>query len=268
MGFILIDLKKRKESKQLRKLSRETIEIFDKWVADYPNDGTPPNEEECLELSRTKSDELYDRFCVEAMKLWRVKDAAEEEKKSVRMRLILKNRKLFQRFSQAVEALQDEAAEIMRFCVTSLETQKKEVMTMLPLGMQGLKEEFEEFSDSMKNYVDNTFPGGVKALDSYDDTLPDDVPSFSKFLDMVKQEEKNLREADKEAVPAALEMIKMESKEMFKTKINEAIQDAVKAIEEDLSDDVLPYLDETSMSALRKELIASANEYGASRLDK
>jgi hypothetical protein len=62
--------------------------------------------------------------------------------------------------------------------------------------------------------------------------------------------------------------VKENSKEMVKNKINEAIREAVNAIEIDLSDDVLPYLDESAMTALRVELIASAQEYGNSRLDE
>jgi len=68
-------------------------------------------------------------------------------------------------------------------------------------------------------------------------------------------------------IAPAVANIKQTCETMVSTKINEAIQTALDLIVEDLSDDVLPYLSEEDMAAMRAELIEKAKAYGQKKLD-
>lgn len=85
---------------------------------------------------------------------------------------------------------------------------------------------------------------------------------------MVAGKEKELKEANKKAIPGELVKIKQGSTARFKNIINEAVEKAIANIVVDLSDDSLPYLPEAEMALLRKELVASAKAYGATRIEK
>ena len=85
---------------------------------------------------------------------------------------------------------------------------------------------------------------------------------------MVAEKESTLKEANKAAVPGAIEELKTHSKTRFKEALNEAIEKAVGDMVKDLSDDTLPYLGESEMAKVRADLIAIVKDYGKSRLDK
>ena len=270
MGFVLIDFKKKEERAQLQKLGPDLVKKFDSWINDHKNDdATPPNEEEAKALEDAKVKELMVEFDTEAEKLWRVKE--EHSKKRDQLMFVLDNRKgrLFRKYADTVGALKNQATDTMNYCVETFKDFEESMLEdVIPTTNENIDAKFDEFLDRTTQYVEETFPGGVTGLDSYDDGLPDGVPSYEKFKEQVaskRDEMKNVKNA--EAVPRAIEKVKTNSQAMYKELINKAIEKAIEEIVVDLSNDTLPYLDEEAMQTLRDELIANAKEYGASRMD-
>ena len=112
-----------------------------------------------------------------------------------------------------------------------------------------------------------TFPDGVTGMDSYDDVLPEGLPSYATFLESLETKKVEYQAKNVDAIPAAVEQVKADSKRMFQETINKAVEKAIEDIVMDLSDDQLPYLEEDAMQALREELVAAAKEYGATRIE-
>mmetsp|Transcript_33047 Transcript_33047/g.46921 ORF Transcript_33047/g.46921 Transcript_33047/m.46921 type:complete len:269 (-) Transcript_33047:108-914(-) len=268
MGFILIDFKKKDERKRLRKLVPHFVQQMAMWVSIYQNeDGAPPNEEECQALEDEQIAMLVDKFNAEADNLQRVKEEHSRVRDRLELELGLYRGRLFSKFSDEVDALKNQAEDTLKYCMKSLQEEEEELKESMPMAENQIEAEFKQLLASMTAHIDRVYPGGVDGLDSYDDELPEGIPSFADFKAMLVDKEAEYKEMNQETIPAALEEIKGNTTTMVKTKINEAIKAAMKDIVEDLSDDVLPYLDEDAMAGLRAELIASAKEYGTSRLD-
>jgi hypothetical protein len=268
MGFILIDFRKKEEQRQLKEFVGEYGRQFDDWVASFPNDGTPPNEEQCAIFEAEKIATLLEEFDTEAGKLSRVKDEVSKRKSVLVRNLARRNGRLFTRFSSTVQALQEQAAATMEYCMDALDEYEYGIKEMLPTTEAAIANEIKKLMANCEQFIEASFPEGVSGLDSYDDVLPDGMPSYSKFKEMVQKKETEINAKNAVAIPAEVEKIKANSVKRFQAQINEAITKAMVDIEEDLSDDTLPFLDQTAMAGLREELIASAKEYATSRLDK
>lgn len=156
----------------------------------------------------------------------------------------------------------------MTYCIETCADYEQGLGNLLPTVESDIEVVFKNAIFNCNEYIEATFPGGVVGMDSYDNVLPGGLVSFKDFQEMVKTKEAAYKIKNAEAINPAVNKVKETTKEMVKTKINEAIREAMKAIEVNLSGDALPYLDEASMTALRSELIAYAQEYGKSRLDE
>jgi hypothetical protein len=265
--FILIDFKKKEEQSQLRSLAGEYGRQFDDWVARFHDDGTPPNQEQCAQLEADKIASLLEDFDTQAGKLKRVQDEVLQRKSVLVTNLDRRQGRLFTRFSFTVQALQEQAAATMQFCVDALKEYESSLVEMLPTTGAAIANEMKKCMADCEQFIEASFPEGVAGLDSYDEALPDGVPSYSKFKELVQLKETELKEKNAKAIPAELEKIKATAAKRFQAQINEAITKAMAEIEQDLSDDTLPFLDHAAMVSLRTELMASAKEYGTSRLD-
>mmetsp|Transcript_1980 Transcript_1980/g.4887 ORF Transcript_1980/g.4887 Transcript_1980/m.4887 type:complete len:269 (-) Transcript_1980:344-1150(-) len=268
MGFILIDMKKREERRKLRALVPTYVKEFDHWINTYPNDGTPPTVTECSDLEETKVNEILEKFDAEAGNLKRVADEVSDRRHLLEHNLKSRKGYLFYKFSDTVDALQDQAARTMKQCLEQLNQSVKELNSILPVQESVISKEFDDLIKGCEEYITATYPEGVSGIDSYDDVLPDGIPSYADFLKLVKEKEEAFKKANKDAVEPEIEKVKASSKEMFKTVINKAVANAMAEIEADLSDDVLPFLTESQMMVLRADLIAASKEYGESRMDK
>ena len=266
MGFILIDFKKKDERSRLNKLVAAYQTKMNKWVRAYPNDGTPPGEDECAELEDAQITTFLEEFDAEAKVLWRVEKEVPSKRTLLKSKLEKKKGKLYRRFSDTVDALKDQAAEALTFCLDALKDSETELTDMLPVGVEVIEKEFEELAATCNSYVENSYPEGVAGLDAYDDDLPEGIPSYTDFQALCEEKQAAIKDASERAIPAHIESLKEKTLAMCKEKIDEAIQKATEDIVTDLSDDVLTYLSEEDMLALREELVGSAKEYGASRL--
>lgn len=265
MGIILIDLKKRGERSRLKKLGPSLLQKMDVWIANY-DDGTP-TAEECTEVEEAKIVELTEEYDTVSRQLWRVKDEIPQEREQFVKHLGWKRGKLFLKFGATIESLKEQAVETLQHCDEMWKQFEQELIESFPVEESLIGQELQEFLANTTQHINDTFPEGVAGLDQFDDALPDGVPSYAEFQRTVMASENKLNVTNKEAIPGELAKIKESSKAGFKLAVNEAIQKAVAEIVMDLSDDTLPYLDEADMAAFRKELIQSAKDYGASRMD-
>jgi hypothetical protein len=265
--FILIDLRKRDEKHQIRELVDTLEKKMDQWIRNFAADETPPNEEECETLEADQINAILAEYDEEAEKLWRVKDEHAERRNKLVRKLNKRKGYLWGKFSGVVRALEDQAANTMLYCVSMVDEGIADLEAMFPMNEDILLAEFSKVKVSCEAYIDSTFPDGVAGLESYDSDFPEGVPSYTEFKDMLTEKVEALAAANLEAVEPAIEKMKEESLAKVKAAINEAIKQSLVEIEEDLSDDTLPYLGEERMAELRVELIAAAKEYGEGRLD-
>mmetsp|Transcript_17587 Transcript_17587/g.26066 ORF Transcript_17587/g.26066 Transcript_17587/m.26066 type:complete len:272 (-) Transcript_17587:65-880(-) len=267
--FVLIDFKKRAEQKRLRLLVSDTEKKLDMFIKAYPNDGTPPTEDECTKLTDDQVTTLLEAFDTEAgkSKLPRIQDEVPKKRATLVKRLSYRKGKLYSRFSKAVEALTDQAASIMNYCVSAMKENDDELEGLIPVAEKRIEEEFAELLTDVTAHINDNYPEGVTGLDSYDEGLPEGIPTFAEYKEMLKTKEEEWKAKNKEAIPAGIDRLKVNYQAMVKKTLNAAIEEAMVEIEKDLSDDTVPYLEEGAMVQLRAELIASAKEYCTSRLD-
>jgi len=241
----------------------------EQWITDFTNDDdTPPSHDQCAELEEAKITELMESFMSKTKPLSRVKDYIPEKADKLQALLDMRRGYLYKRFANVVEALEDTAAGMLSFCTISLESKEAELKELFPIKESKVAEEIQELRDELNKWISNGFPDGVEGLDAYDDYLPDGIPSFAAFKEAVSLKEEELTALNSEAIATKLQETRDFSKREVKEKVNAAIAAAVAAVEEDLSDDMLPYLDESSMAEFRAELISASKEYGCSRLDE
>jgi hypothetical protein len=266
--FILVDFRKREEAAALQKMVPELCLKMDKWIQNYTNeDRTPPNEEEAGVLEMEQISRILEEFDEGALNCKRVQDKWPERRSLLEKNLSRRKGKLFAKFSEQVEALQDQAATTMMYCMETFADFEQGLENLLPTRESDIDIVFGNMMDNCKGYIEASFPEGISGIDAYDDVFPEGTPSFAKFQEMVSVKQAEYKQQNKDAVGPAIAKVKEHSLASFKAKLNDAIESAVKEIEEDLSDDALPYLDEATMISLRQELIASAKEYAKSRLD-
>jgi len=265
-GIVLIDFKKMEDSKNLGRLPSNYAHAYDRWVKTVYDE--TPTLEECSQLEEDKMNELVKAFDDEASKMFRVQDEVPDARAELLTHLKRRRGKLYKRFSGEVEALTDLAADCLQQCVEYLENTKKRINRSLPVAESVISGAISAVSENSDAYIEATFPDGTEGLDNYDDELPEGLPSYAEFKEQVAAAQTELAEANLSMVEAGVEEVKSGALAMAKNKINEAIKTAMSAIKEDLSDDVLPYLDADAMESLRGEMIASCEEYGASRLDE
>jgi len=265
-GIVLIDFKKMEDSGNLGRLPSNYAHTFDKWVKSITDE--TPTKEECTELEQAKIDELLEAFDAETSEMSRVQDEVPDARVELVTHLERRRGKLFNKFSDEIGALTDLAADCIGFCVDYLTGSVKRIKKSLPVPEDYISGALSELNSNCADYIATTFPGGVDGLDSYDDELPDGFPSYSEFKEQVAAAEVELAEENLSMVEAGVEEVKAGAVAMAKNKINEAIKTAMNEIKDDLSDDVLPYLDSDTMESLREELLTTCADYGASRLDE
>lgn len=270
MGFFsLFDSERQSQKADLKKLGPFLGRRMDQWIRDYENDGTPPNEDEAREQEDEHIVSLMAVFDDKIPSFTKCQDKVPERRALLEKKLTQRKGKLFAKFSDQVEALEDAAANMMAFCLAEFTELEVEMNEEMPLLEGEVEKEFDEFLDqTCTEYINSMFPGGVEGMDAYDNEFPEGLIPFPEFKAMVAEKKDLYVAKNQEAIVLGIAKVKEDTTEMAKTKINEAVRTAMAAIELDLSDDVLPYLAEDAMEELRVELIGTANEYGNGRLEE
>jgi len=269
MGFILIDFRKMEEDRAHKGYVAGTIKKMDQWIRDYENDGTPPNEEEATALEEEKVNELlseYDDYVPEHFN--RVKNKFVARRDKMEKKLKQRGGRLFAKFSDDVWALQDKAVAMMTFCKEELEELEEVLSENMPMDPNTIVEDFDSFLASCREYIDMTYPDGVEGMDAYDDDLPEGLMPYNQFVEMVGAKKDEYLTQNGESKGPAIEKVKEATKEMCRSKINEAVKHALADIVTDLADDKLVFLDDDAMEELRTELITSAEDYAKTRTDE
>lgn len=268
MGFILIDFKRMDEDRRLKQYVADTIKKMDQWIRDYENDGTPPNEEEAAALEEEKINELlseYDDYV--PLHYYRVNDKFAHRREKMERKLHQRQGRLFAKFRDDVWALEDKAIAMMTFCKEELEELEEVLTENMPMDLNTIVEDFDSFLACCREYIDMTYPDGVEGMDAYDDDLPEGLMPFTQFVEMVEAKKLEYMTQNEESKAPAIEKVKGDAKEMCRSKINEAVKQALADIQTDLADDKLAYLDDEDMEELRSELIAYAEDYAKTRMD-
>jgi hypothetical protein len=265
--------KARHEREAIKKVVRVLVKSMDMWICLHsPCGGAPPSAEACTVLEDKRIDELMAEYRPRLAKdLGRDIVASDEElvheKQGVLVSQLLDRKgRLFQKYSGAVKKLEEQAAEHLGNAVSELAKLVIEIRAMMPTKQQVIEEEFQELVDELRNDIEARYPGGVVSIDKFDDTLPANIPSWDIFLSRVDERKTELAAENAIAVVDQVAAMKKSAEQIIKDKINTAIRATIDEIKLDLSDDVIPFLDDIEAENLRKELMKLTEAHGVSRL--
>jgi len=260
----------KEEKKTLSKIVRVLSKEMDMWIRNFPNDGTPPNEEQCKELEDAKIAEILELYDarVAVAKLEAFTELVAEYKADLNDELVGMRGDLNRKFTKAVDNLEASAAIVLRECVKKLDRKERKIKSVLPIKADVISEELEELVQDLEDWIGPRYPEGVVGLDNYDDNLPEGIPSWDDFKKSVAAKEEELKGLNAAAIPAEIEVLKANTLNAVKKQIDDAIRSTMDAVKEDLSDDTFAFLAEDATVELRAELIAMAEEYGNARLSE
>lgn len=263
--------KARLEKEAIKKVVRVLVKSMDLWISLHSPYGAPPSAEECTVLEDKRIDELMAEYRPKVTKeLGRdilASDELVDEKQGILVSQLLDRKgRLFQKYSGAVKKLEEQAAEHLGNAVSGLAKLVIEIRGMMPTKQTVIEEEFQELVDELKNGIEARYPGGVVGIDKFDDTLPADIPSWDIFLRRVDERKTELAAENAIAVVDQIAAMKKSAEIIIRDKINTAIRATINEIKLDLSDDVIPFLDDVDAEKLRRELMELTEAHGVSRL--
>ena len=121
------------------------------------------------------------------------------------------------------------ASMTLKNCVESLAELQSNLTDNLPLKASIIASEFTALNVRLEDSINASFPDGVAGLDNYDDELPEGIPSYENFKTSVMAAQEEVMNANVEAVDNAIIELKA---------------GVAAAIEEDLSDDVVDFMED------------------------
>jgi len=261
----------RMEREIINKVVRVLSKSMDLWISMYQGFGTPPTSDECAVLEDTRIEELMAEYRPRV-----AKDLGREilvpdllvDNRNAELEIALREKKgrLFQKFQPAIASLEGQAAEILQHAVSGLTAKETELRGVLPMKPAALDLEFQEFLNDVTQDIETRFPGGLAGLTKYDPVLPDEIPNWETFQNQIDTKKAELM-AENEIVKAEeMASMKRSAEAVIQEKINASIRAAIDEIKLDLSDDVIPFLDDPEAATLTKELMELTEAYGVSRL--
>lgn len=271
MGYLLRKIKEarkgKEEEKKVNSVVRIQVKAMDIMISMHRSfGGTPPSKSECTELEEKRIESLMSEFPSKASEalgreVLETENLYKEKSKELQASLDKRRGRLYQKYAGHVEKLEEQATSMLGDCVKALAAQKTEMEGLLPLKEEEINTEFEELIEDLKQEVESRYPKGVIGLDKYDDALPDGIPSWKDFLIQVDTTKQQLLEANKIAIEQEVSSIKLSTAILIRDKINAAIRASVEEVKLDLSDDVIPFLDDEATASLKKELIETTEAY-------
>lgn len=200
----------------------------------YENDGTPPTAEQAKEWEDERFAAYQQQYDGKAKDKCGRDPANDQDNISVRKRILGRQQesrrgKLFARFSDDVAGLVVKAAMTLKNCVTELSELQVSLIDNLPLKASVISSEFTALNVRLEDMVNASFPDGVVGLDNYDDELPEGIPSYTDFKTSLMAAQEEILNANVEAVDDAIIELKV---------------GVAAAIEEDLSDDVIEFIED------------------------
>jgi hypothetical protein len=201
------------EIKELEEINKELLKDVDEEIG---NHATALQKEEADAVEQAlfaRILEKYDRKSSRKLKREPTSDDNDNinvYKRKLQRGLTARSGNIYAKFSSSVTALNDAAATSLRLAVESLVEFENSIKSRLPVSNEDLEAEIaatqasiadQVFIDlpfpsshfSLACQVQNSFPGGVAAIDSYDDHLPEGIPNWNTFQSQSQELANSLR---------------------------------------------------------------------------
>ena len=222
------------ELSDLDRIVAHLMRELDDEINWYENDGTPPTAEQAKEWEDERFAAYQQQYDGKAKDKCGRDPANDQDNISVRKRMLGRQQesrrgKLFARFSDDVAGLVVKASMTLQNCVESLAELQSNLTDNLPLKASIIASEFTALNVRLEDSINASFPDGVAGLDNYDDELPEGIPSYENFKTSVMAAQEEVMNANVEAVDNAIIELKA---------------GVAAAIEEDLSDDVVEFMED------------------------
>jgi hypothetical protein len=172
------------EIKELEEINKDLLKDVDEEIAAH---ATAVQKEEADALEQALFARILEKYDRKSSRKLKREPTADENdninvyKRKLQRGLTARSGNIFSKFSSSVLALNDAAANSLRLAVESLAEFEASVQPRLPLLNENLEEEIASNQASITDQVQNSFPGGVAAIDSYDDHLPEGIPNWNTF---------------------------------------------------------------------------------------
>ena len=180
---------------------------FDGMIDGFESD-IPPTSEEALSKETEWIDALHDEYWEKAKGITEREPEGDKDNMQVRFRMLdrkLNSRKgkLIARFSDEIGEMKDKAISVLtNICAAESSEFMDDISERLPMRPSALEEACATMLAQVEDNVNAAYPGGVDALDSFDDDLGD-VQSYADWkveaASMIEQLGVNNEEACEEA---------------------------------------------------------------------
>mmetsp|Transcript_46401 Transcript_46401/g.112485 ORF Transcript_46401/g.112485 Transcript_46401/m.112485 type:complete len:256 (-) Transcript_46401:2231-2998(-) len=200
--FRLYDRNKQAEGAAIRGIIASQVRKFDHWIDNFfdyqdpSNSPTPPTEEQARRLEDEQIDMLVQEFDTLIVDLTRIKSQWPWRRKRLMEALEWRRGALYQRCWKNANVLQEAARSSMDYCEQTFKDFQKGMDDLINAGtnMSELNTVFNNLVDVCNYHIDDTFPGGRKALENYYEDMPKDIISYRDFFQLVEKSKEEYKE--------------------------------------------------------------------------
>lgn len=205
--FRLHDRNKLAEGEAISDIMNSQVKKFDHWIDnwfDYQDSSdrpSPPTQEEAKQLEDEQIDKLVQEFDTLILDLTRIKSQWPWRRRRLVEALEWRRGALLQRCWKNANVLQESAISSMEFCEQTFKDFRMGMNDLINAGtnISELNTVFANVVDVCNHHIDDTFPGGLKALENYFEDTPKDVMSYREFINLVEKSKEECKEKLKTA---------------------------------------------------------------------
>ena len=193
--FRFYDRNKQAEGKAISAIIASQVRKFDNWIDNWfdshdpSNRPPPPTEEEARRLEDEQIGMIVEEFDTLIFDLTRIKSQWPWRRKRLIEALEWRRGALHQRCWKNANVLQEAAISSMEYCEKTFEDVRWGLDDLIKAGtnISELNTAFANLVDVCNYHIDDTFPGGRKALENYYEDMPKDVMSYRQFFEFVEK---------------------------------------------------------------------------------
>lgn len=180
---------------------------FDGMVEGFESE-IPPTPEEASAWEEEKIAGLNEEYDEKAKGITGRDPEDDQDNMAVRKRMLnrklgARKGKLLGRFGDAIADMQAKAVSVLTdICGGALNEFENDIKGRMPIKGSDLQEAFAAMKASVDDDVNAAYPGGVDALDSFDDDLGD-CPSYEQWQASADEKLASLEAENKDAVESA-----------------------------------------------------------------
>ncbi|KAL3928922.1 MAG: hypothetical protein SGBAC_012434 [Bacillariaceae sp.] len=205
--FRLYDRNKQAEGQAIRGIISSQVRKFDHWIdnwfdyQDTSNPPPPPTEERAGRLEDEQIDMLVQEFDTLIVDLTRIKSQWPWRRKNLMEALEFRRGALYQRCWKNANVLQEAAISSMEFCEQTFSDFGRGLDDLINAGtnISELNTVFSNLVAVCNYHIDDTFPGGRKALESYYEDMPKEFMSYREFIEAVEKSKQEYKEKIRKA---------------------------------------------------------------------